>query len=76
MRITDGVQNIIKQNNMTKDHYNVLEKVLMAFTIILCLSSAMVNYKLGQSWIWQIVAMVWIANTWMKQNQINELENK
>lgn len=61
---------------MTRDHYKVLEKVLMAFTIILCLSSALVNYTLGQSWIWQIVAMVWIANTWMKQNEINELENK
>lgn len=61
---------------MTRDHYKVLEKVLMAFLIILCISSAMVAYKTGESWIWQLVAMVWVANSWMKQNQINELENK
>ena len=61
---------------MTKDHYKVFEKLLMAFLIILCLSSAMVSYKLGQSYIWQIIAMVWVANSWMKQNQINDLENK
>lgn len=61
---------------MTKEHYKVFEKLLMAFLIVLCLSSAMVSYKLGQSWIWQIVSMIWIANTWMKQNEINELENK
>ena len=61
---------------MTRDHYKVLEKVLMAFLIILCISSSMVSYKSGQSWIWQLVAMVWVFNSWMKQNQINELENK
>ena len=61
---------------MTRDHYKVLEKVLMAFLIILCLSSALVSYKSGQSWIWQLVTMVWVANSWMKQNQINDLENK
>jgi hypothetical protein len=61
---------------MTKDHYKVFEKLLMAFLIVLCLSSAMVSYSLGQSWIWQIVSIVWIANAWMKQNEINELENK
>ena len=61
---------------MTRDHYKVLEKVLMAFLIILCISSSMVAYKTGESWIWQLVAMVWVFNSWMKQNQINELENK
>ena len=61
---------------MTRDHYKVLEKLLMAFLIILCISSAMASYKSGQSWIWQIVSMIWIVNTWIKQNQINQLENK
>ena len=67
---------ILKEDNMTTNHYKVLEKVLMALAIIACLSSALVAYKSEQSWVWQSVAMVWVANSWMKQNQINELENK
>lgn len=61
---------------MTRDHFKVYEKLLMALAIIACLSSALVAYKSDQSWVWQIVAMVWVANSWMKQNQINDLENK
>ena len=61
---------------MTRQHLKVYEKVLMALLIILCLSSAIVAYETGESWIWQIVTMVWVANSWIKQNQINELENK
>ena len=76
MKIKGGVQNIIKQNNMRNKYYKILETFLMVLVIITCIASAILHYISGQSYIWQIVTLIWVSNAWMLQTRINQLENK
>jgi hypothetical protein len=76
MKIKGGVQNIIKQNNMRNKYYKILETFLMVLVITTCIASAILHYISGQSYIWQIVTLIWVSNAWMLQTRINQLENK
>jgi hypothetical protein len=61
---------------MRNKYYKILETFLTVLAIITCIASAIIHYLSGQSYIWQIVALIWVSNAWMLQTRINQLKNK
>jgi hypothetical protein len=43
-----------------------LEKILMLITFVLLLISTVISIKLGESWYWQAITMLWVVVAYMK----------
>ena len=62
--------------NKLIQHFQVWEKIFMAFALIASISVMIVNIEQGEDYGWQIVSILWILTCWMKTDKIKELENK
>ena len=58
----------MKRSKLKNKIYNMknLEKILMLITFVLLLISTVISIKLGESWYWQAITMLWVVVAYMK----------
>jgi hypothetical protein len=56
--------------------YRIFDKLFMSLGFISAGISSFVDYKEGESFIWQLSCMVWISVAYIKQMSIESMEDE